>query len=104
MKVFTIKTKRDGQGWRNTGEIYAANWQEAKQLFTDNIRDWCAKDDGVLYFDDEMIKEHENDNIHYTGPGYYNADHGWMQPEAILDGQTIDTFSEDVFTYTIKRV
>lgn len=100
---FIIKTKRDGQGWKNTGEIYAPTWHDAKKKFTDNVRNDFAKNSDVLYFDDELISE-TSYNIDYKGPGYYQVEGGWMQPNVILDTDVLDTYSEDVYTYTIKRV
>lgn len=96
---FTIKKKRDGQGWKEVGSIYASNWQDAKRQFTEKIRIDLANDDQVMYFDDS----NENKPEDYIGSGYYDIGGGyWDLP--LLDNALLSRYIEDVYTWTINKV
>lgn len=99
MKNFTIKRKRDGQGWSYFGDIYANSWHDAKKQFTNSIRKDLANDDQVVYFSDND----ENLPEDYRGAGYYDLNGGyWSLP--LLDTDIISGYSEDVYSFTIERV
>ena len=106
LKKYTLKKKRDGQGWEKVGTMLANDWSEAKHLFTDNIRVSLADDDQVIHLDDDSIDGELNERIkaEYKGPGYYALDGGsyWNLP--LLDIEVRDTYNEDVYTWTIKNV
>ena len=106
MKRFTVKKKRAGGSYAPTGaEIYAMNWPEAKKQFTklmncDNYGLWYQDEDTI----NDMLEEDIDANIDwYDGKGLYVLDYcnGWYYYGA---SRYIDTFNEDVYTWTIKRV
>lgn len=101
MKTYTIKTKRNGQQWNETGEIYAKNWQEAKRKFTNNARNFAAADCGYIYAETEAdLSEQASQFFDFQGAGYYPL----YDADVILDGVNVSRFFEDSTTYTINRI
>lgn len=106
MKTFTIKKKRDGGNWKPTGaEIIAENWQDAKRKFTEAM---YSSNYQLDWIDDEVIaRETDNDPMMsvswYIGPGLYVQD--YANGRYYYSGcRVLDTFSEDVWTWTIRKV
>lgn len=101
MKTYTIKTKKNGQQWNETGEIYAENWQEAKRKFTDNMRNFAAGYCGYMYVGKkEDLNKQGSQFAVFQGAGFYPE----YDADVILDGVNVSSFYEDSTTYTINRV
>lgn len=79
MKTYTIKKKRDGQCFEFFGEITANSWQEAKRKFI------------------KMMTI----NLYQQEDGTYQDECG-NEVWGFRDDNA--TFSEDVYTYTIKKI
>ena len=106
-KEFTIKKKREGQSYKIVDSIYAENWSQAKQEFTDNIRNDLANDDQVIYIENEEMYEDRPSNWkeqnEFKGAGYYPVNGGyWSLP--LLDTDKISTYQEDVYLWTINNI
>jgi len=102
MKRYTLKQKRDGQGWLVTGSFYRKNWQEAKKEFTNSIRNDCANYQDYIYIDNEetFFNYFDSLNFNYEGPGYYSLD----GEQTVLDNEILSCYKYDVYSYTINRV
>lgn len=103
MKTYTIKKRRDGQGFNFFGTLVAKNWQDAKKVFTDMHRNSAASDSGFIYIDDEIMQESDMKEEYagyYEGAGYYPQYHASI----IFDSVNVDTIRDDVYTYTIRKV
>lgn len=96
MKNFNVYRKRDGQEWKQIGEYFCANFEEAKKEFAkncwndllngkhgDNFIELSTEADGV-----------ETDGIYYDGELFFN--------KANLE-TGIDFFSEDVYSWEIRN-
>lgn len=83
MKTYTIKERRDGGSWKPLEHVklYGTNWQDAKKQFTQWVLGWLGDEnsDSAIKAWDELRKN-------------YNS------------GKFVDTWCDDVYTYTIKAV
>lgn len=107
METFNIYKKRAGQDFESIGTIYAENYQEAKKKFgMACYRDLDNGKHGDNYVEetDEFINDLKQDGQNvdwYEGRGiYYNKELFLSYEEAV---QGLDTFSEDVYTWTIDE-
>lgn len=96
MKNFNVYKKRDGQDWKQIGQYFCANFEEAKKEFAqncwndllngkhgDNFVELSTEADGV-----------ETDGIYYHGELFFD--------KANLE-TGIDFFSEDVYSWEIRN-
>lgn len=96
MKNFNVYKKRDGQAWKQIGQYFCTNFDEAKKEFAqncwndllngkhgDNFVELSTEADGV-----------ETDGIYYYGELFFDKDN-------LETG--IDFFSEDVYSWEIKN-
>ena len=96
MKNFNVYKKRDGKEWKQIGEYFCANFEEAKKEFAqncwndllngkhgDNFIELSTEADGV-----------ETDGIYYNGELFFD--------KANLE-TGIDFFSEDVYSWEIRN-
>ena len=96
MKNFNVYKKRDGQDWKQIGQYFCANFEEAKKEFAqncwndllngkhgDNFIELSTEDDGV-----------ETDGIYYNEELFFD--------KANLE-TGIDFFSEDVYLWEIRN-
>lgn len=102
MKNYPIFKKRDGQGWKNFGSIYASSFEEACAEWTKRVRkDLSNKNDNTWYYSEAMFKsdgiEEEDIPSWFEGDGYY------CEKEVILLDSTndLDGWSEDVYSYKV---
>ena len=106
--VYTIKTKRDGQGWKETGEIWANNWQDAKRKFSENICNdlACNSDDSFSFVDNITDYNNLPDSTTkyqpFKGIGWYRVQGSGT--DVLILGEGFSSYSDDVFQYTINRV
>lgn len=103
-KRYTIKKKRDGQDYKIIGEFYEKSWSEAKDTFTEYIREMMSVEHGVIYVDEDILRStSEEVQEQYKSPGYYDEE-GVFSSLPLLDDTVIDTFQYDNKTWTIKNV
>lgn len=100
MKKYTIKKKRDGQGWKEVNYLYANNWSHAKAVFTNNILENIAVNDGYVYMETKKECDQAFGVGVWEGKGHYPS----YYASIILDDRNVDTYLDDVYTYTIKSV
>jgi hypothetical protein len=86
MKKYTIKKKRAGQFFKEVGEFLAVSWQHAKKEFTSR----CFNDMAL----DISFKNENEVLIRIDGTG----------TDKIDLSKPFDTFKDDVFIWTIKKV
>lgn len=107
MKTFNIYRKRAGQNFESIGSIYAETYKEAKKQFAKGCyRDLDNGKHGDSYIEetDEFINEMKDDGQDvswYKGRGIYFAKELFLSYEDCQAG--FDTFSEDVYTWTINK-
>jgi len=105
MKTFSIYTKRAGQSWETMGSILAYSYEEAKKEFAKVI--WSDLLNGVhgdnySHEDEESVKQLAEEGIDvswFEGEGIYIEKQLFFSLADRNNG--IDTFSEDVHTWTI---
>ena len=96
MKNFNVYKKRDGQEWKEIGQYFCTNFEEAKKEFAqncwndllngkhgDNFIELSTEDDGV-----------ETDGIYYNEELFFD--------KANLE-TGIDFFCEDVYSWEIRN-
>jgi hypothetical protein len=81
-KQYSIKERKDGRDWRPLGSsVFASSWQEAKKSFTEWVLEWLDEENS-----DSAIEACEEIREQYRA------------------GQYLDTFRQDITTWTIKKV
>lgn len=96
MKNFNVYKKRDGQEWKEIGQYFCTNFEEAKKEFAQN----CWNDllngkhgDNFIELSTE-VDGVEKDGIYYNGELFFD--------KAYLE-IGIDFFNEDVYSWEIRN-
>lgn len=96
MKNFNVYKKRDGQDWKQIGQYFCANFEEAKKEFAQNC--WNDLLNGK-HGDNFIELSTEADGVETDGI-YYNEE--LFFDKANLE-TGIDFFSEDVYSWEIRN-
>ena len=96
MKNFNVYKKRDGQDWKQIGQYFCTNFEEAKKEFAQNC--WNDLLNGK-HGDNFIELSTEADGVETDGI-YYNEE--LFFDKANLE-TGIDFFSEDVYSWEIRN-
>lgn len=96
MKNFNVYKKRNGQDWKQIGQYFCANFEEAKKEFAQNC--WNDLLNGK-HGDNFVELSTEADGVETDGI-YYNEE--LFFDKANLE-TGIDFFSEDVYSWEIRN-
>ena len=96
MKNFNVYKKRDGQSWKQIGQYFCTNFEEAKKEFAQNC--WNDLLNGK-HGDNFIELSTEADGVETDGI-YYNEE--LFFDKANLE-TGIDFFSEDVYSWEIRN-
>ena len=96
MKNFNVYKKRDGQEWKQIGQYFCSNFEEAKKEFAQNC--WNDLLNGK-HGDNFVELSTEADGVETDGI-YYNEE--LFFPKSNLE-TGIDFFSEDVYSWEIRN-
>ena len=96
MKNFNVYKKRDGQAWKQIGQYFCTNFEEAKKEFAQNC--WNDLLNGK-HGDNFIELSTEADGVETDGI-YYNEE--LFFDKANLE-TGIDFFSEDVYSWEIRN-
>ena len=96
MKNFNVYKKRDGQSWKEIGQYFCTNFEEAKKEFAQNC--WNDLLNGK-HGDNFIELSTEADGVETDGI-YYNEE--LFFDKANLE-TGIDFFSEDVYSWEIRN-
>lgn len=96
MKNFNVYKKRNGQDWKQIGEYFCSNFEEAKKEFAQNC--WNDLLNGK-HGDNFVELSTEADGVEIDGIYYYG--------ELFFDKANLETgidfFSEDVYSWEIRN-
>lgn len=96
MKNFNVYKKRDGQEWKQIGQYFCSDFEEAKKEFAQNC--WNDLLNGK-HGDNFVELSTEADGVETDGI-YYNEEL-FFSKENLETG--IDFFSEDVYSWEIRN-
>jgi len=109
---YSIYKKRDGQSFELKGSIYADGFIKAKKEFAKNCANDMHKECWLSYFDASNFDKkglesgfYLNENLVYNEDETVNVENSYI--ECFLSQKAIDkgfdTFSEDVYTWQIRK-
>lgn len=96
MKNFNVYKKRDGQSWKEAGQYFCSNFEEAKKEFARNCWNDLLEGKHGYNFRELTIEDDyvETEGIYYNGELFFE--------KASLE-TGIENFREDVYTWEIRN-
>lgn len=94
MLNYTLQKKRDGQSWENDGYIYAATFEDATKIFSNNVYNDLLS--GV--YGDNYIEQSEQESGEEEAGIYY---YGELEFSEHDKANGIESYSNDVYMYRV---
>lgn len=101
MKNFNVYKKRDGQDWKQIGQYFCSNFEEAKKEFAKNC--WNDLLNGKHGDNFNLFTKSDKDEFDFvTEDGIYDGTELFFPKTNLETG--IDFFSEDVYCLEIREL